>query len=85
LTLIPYTVDSKYDLQYTVENVRTGERYSASVADSYHTTVEFFLMFAAPIATRGQKETMNALADHLYQQLRDGGAFSTEGTGLGVR
>ena len=28
-------------------------------------------MFAAPFSTRGQTKTMNALADHLYQQLRD--------------
>ena len=75
LFLLPYTVDSKFDLQYVVENVRTGEKYSASVEDSYHTTVELLLFLAAPVASRGERQTMNALADHLYQQVRDEGAF----------
>ena len=76
LLLLPYTVDSKFDLQYIVEDVRTGEKYSASVADSYHTTVSLLLLPAAPVALRGQRQTMNALADHLYEQVRDAGAFS---------
>jgi hypothetical protein len=75
LFLLPYTVDTKYDLQYVVENVKTGEKFSAAVEDSYHTTVELLLFVAAPIAARGQSKTMDAIADHLYDQLRRKGAF----------
>lgn len=76
--LLPYTVDTKFDVQYVVENVATGEKYSASAADSYHTTVELLLLLAAPISARGQTETMNAIADNLYKQLQDAGAFSAQ-------
>jgi hypothetical protein len=75
LFLLPYTVDTKYDVQYVLENVKTGEKFSAAVEDSYHTTVELLLFLAAPIATRGQSKTMDAIADHLYEQLRRKGAF----------
>ena len=75
LLILPYTVDTKYDIQYTIENRRTGQRFSASVADSYHTTIELLLFVAAPVAMRGADRTWNAMADHLYEQLRAQGAF----------
>jgi hypothetical protein len=75
LLLLPYSVDTSYDVQYTLEKVATGERYSAGVADGFHTTVELLLMFAAPVSMRGLNATMDAMSDHLYQQLRDEGAF----------
>ena len=52
------------------ENALAGKRCSAEVADSYHTTVELFLVFAAPVSTRGQKKTMGGMADHVYDQLQ---------------
>lgn len=78
LLIIPYTVNTSYDIQYVFENVRTGQRYSASVEDSVHTTVELLLFLVFPISGRGQAETMDAMADHLYQQLVEKGAFSRE-------
>jgi hypothetical protein len=75
LLLLPYSVDTKYDVQYVLEDVKTGEKFSAAVEDSYKTTVELLLFVAAPIATRGQSKTMDAMADHLYEQLRRKGAF----------
>jgi hypothetical protein len=75
LLIIPYTVDTKYDVQYVLENVKTGAKFSASVEDSYHTIVELFLFLALPISARGQSETMDNMADHLYEQLRAQGAF----------
>lgn len=69
LLVIPYTVDTKYDIQYTLEMVDAGLRCSAEVADSYHTTIELLLMFAAPIAGRGQQQTMDAMGDHVFEQL----------------
>jgi hypothetical protein len=75
LFILPYTVDTKFDVQYVVENVKTGQKFSSAVEDSYGTTVELLLFLAAPIATRGQSKTMDAIADHLYEQLRSKGAF----------
>lgn len=81
LLLLPYTVDTKLDLQFTLEEVGTGQRYSAEVADSYHTTVELLLFLAAPVALRGQSQTFDNIADHLYEQLRAKGAFGAAAPG----
>lgn len=78
LLILPYTVDSKYDIQYTLEDTRTGARHSAAVADSYHTTVELFLFLAAPVSLRGADQTWTAMGDHIYQQLREQGAFEEQ-------
>jgi len=75
LTLIPYTVDTKWDIQYTLEDARTGARYSAGVEDSTSEIVEFLLLPALPWAFRGQQQTFERMADHLYQQLHEQGAF----------
>lgn len=75
LLIIPYTVNTTYDVQYVLENVKTGERYSGAVEDSFHTTVELLLFLALPFSSRGQSRTMDAMADHLYEQLRAKGAF----------
>lgn len=81
LLLLPYTVNTSYDVQYTLEKVATGERYSATVEDSFHTTVELLLFLAAPVSMRGFSSTMDAMSDHLYQQLRDKGAFAPPAPG----
>lgn len=70
LLILPYTVDTKYDIQYVYENTATGNRCSAEVADSYHTTIELLLFLAVPFSARGQQQTMESMADHLYDQLR---------------
>jgi hypothetical protein len=79
LFIFPYSVDTKYDVQYTIENPKTGQRYSASVADSYGTTVELLLFLAAPFSMIGASHTWDAMADHLYDQLRSQGAFDSAG------
>ncbi len=77
LFVIPYTVDTKYDIQYVYENTRTGARCSAEVIDSYHTTVELLLFLAAPFSTRGLNKTMNSMGDHIYDQLQRECGFGT--------
>jgi hypothetical protein len=79
LTLIPYTVDTKWDVQYTLEDARTGKRYSAGVEESMWAIVDLLLFPALPFAFRGEHETFENMADHLYQQLREQGAFTTDG------
>ncbi len=80
LLILPYTVNTSYDVQYTAENVRTGDKFSAGVADGFHATVELFLVFAAPWSMRGFNATMDAMADHLYLQLVEQGAFAPSGS-----
>jgi hypothetical protein len=75
LLILPYSVDSQYDVQYTVENVKTGEKYSAGVEEGYTTWVELLLFLAAPFSLRGADQTFDRMADHLYEQLRSQGAF----------
>lgn len=77
LLLLPYPVDTRYDIQYTIENVKTGAKYSAAVEDSYTTWIEFLLLVAAPVSTRGASKTWDHMADHLYEQLRAQGAFGS--------
>jgi len=75
LFLIPYSVDTRFDIQYTLENVKTGAKFSAGVEDSYKTWSELLLFVAAPFSMRGASKTWNSMADHLYEQLRAEGAF----------
>lgn len=75
LLVLPYSVDTKYDIQYTLENGRTGDRFSAGVAESYETWVELLLVLAAPVSTRGMSDTMDRMSLHLYEQLRVQDAF----------
>jgi hypothetical protein len=74
--LIPNTVDNRYDIQYTLVNVKTGAKYSASVEDRYEMWSELFLVFALPWSGRGASKTWDLMADHLYEQLRAQGAFA---------
>ena len=69
LFVLPYTVDTKYDIQFLYQNTKTGTECSAEVAASYHTIVELLLFVAAPVATKGMNETFDAMAAHLYDQL----------------
>lgn len=75
LTLLPYSVTQHYDLQYVLEDVRSGTKYSASVQESDKAWVQLFLLFALPVGQRGHEQTVQSMGDHLYQQLSRQGAF----------
>jgi hypothetical protein len=75
LFLVPYTVTQSYDIQYSLVDVKTGKKFSASVQESNKTYVELFLLFALPVAQRGQTQMMERMGDHLYEQLYRQGAF----------
>lgn len=76
LLLIPHYVDTRFDIQYTLENVDTGAKFSAGVDDGYEMWSELFLIFALPFSDRGASKTLDGMADHLYEQLRAQGAFA---------
>jgi len=75
LLIVPHSIEQNYDIQYTLENVRTKEEFGASVVDSYKQWTELFLLFAAPWSGRGAQSTIDAMALHVYDQLRRDGAF----------
>lgn len=75
LSLIPYSVEQSYDLQFTLRDPKTDVKYSASVRESNTTYVELFLIFALPFGVRNELEMMARMGDHLYDRLRREGAF----------
>jgi hypothetical protein len=75
LMLLPYSVTQNYDVQYVLEDVRSGRKYSAGVQESDKTWVELLLIFALPVAHRGHTETVRNMGDHLYEQFHRQGAF----------
>lgn len=79
LMLLPYEVTQHYDIQYTVEDVKSGKKYSASVQESDKAYVELFLLFALPVAQRGHQDTVQRMGDHLFEQLYRQGAFRDAG------
>jgi len=83
LTLLPYTVTTEWDIRYTVEDVKNGKNYSASVQESYESYVELFLVFTFPVATRNYRETIQRIGDHLYNELYSQGAFQQSAAAAG--
>jgi len=75
LLVIPHTIEQKYDIQYTLEDVRTKEKYGASIEASYTQWSQLFLIFALPWSGSGARTTHELMAEHLYDQLLRGGAF----------
>ena len=75
LTLAPYWVTRHYDLQVTLEDVATAQRYGACVQGEDKTYVETLLLLALPFAHRGHRATAQRMGDHLYEQFHRQGAF----------
>ena len=75
LFVIPYSIEQKFDIQYTLEDVRSKQKYGAAVEESYTQWSELFLIFALPWSAKGSSAAYEAMADHLYDQLRSEGAF----------
>lgn len=75
LYVIPHFIDTKYDIQFTLEDSVSGKRYSASVQDNTLVWWELLLLLALPVASSGADHTYDVMADHLYDQLRSQGAF----------
>lgn len=76
LFLVPYYVDTHLNLVYEVTDRRTGKKWRAEASDSFNTTVGLLLFPVAPFTQGGRIKTMDRLAAHLYQKLKDQGAFT---------
>jgi len=75
LFLIPYTVTTNYDIQFTLTDVKSGKKYSANVEESNKAYSELFLLFALPFTAHNQQSMFERIGDHLYHQLYQQGAF----------
>ena len=75
LFLIPYTVTTNYDIQFTFADAKTGKKYTGSVEESNKAYVELFLLFALPFAANNESAMFERIGDHLYDQLYRQGAF----------
>ena len=73
--LVPSSSHLALDLHYSARERATGRVFEAKASDSVSVTWETFLVFAAPFAHDGIDQTFTRLANHLYQQLYDAGAF----------
>jgi hypothetical protein len=75
LFALPYYVDTRYDVVYRVRDNRTGRTYRGAVNASYMTWVSLFLLPASPWAMHGRTTAFERIADHLYLELYQEGAF----------
>jgi hypothetical protein len=75
LFILPYSVETKLDLVYTLEHVASGRKFGAKATDSVRTVTQLLLLPITPFGMGGATRTYNRLADHLYEQLAEKGAF----------
>lgn len=75
LAVIPYSVNSKMDIRYSLENSETGCVFEADASDSYKTFVGLLLIPATPFSQGGKNRTFARLSNSLYGQLAEQGAF----------
>lgn len=78
LYLIPNSVNTHLDLVYTLQAATGGRVYEAKASDSYRTVQQLFLLPITPFAMGGSMRTHNRLADHLFDQFAEQGAFDPE-------
>lgn len=75
LFLIPYWVNTRLDVVYQLEHVGSGRKFEAKASDSYLSITQLLFLPVSPFAMGGLMRTYNRLADHLYEQLAEQGAF----------
>ena len=64
-----------YDLQIELRELPNGQYWLAQVRDVDRTYIGALMLAALPVADRGHAETVHRMADALYRQLREQGAF----------
>ena len=78
LYVIPHYVDTEFDLHFTVENTETGCSFEAEVVDSYNTVISLILLPLLPFSQIGASHTFDRIADNLYAQIVEQGAFEKD-------
>jgi hypothetical protein len=75
LLVIPYYVDTEFDLRFSVENAETGCVFEARVTDSYNTIASLLFLPITFFAQGGARRTFDRIASNFYLQLAEQGAF----------
>jgi len=75
LFLLPYSVNTSYDLTYKLENVKTGKKYTAKVFEDMSTVMWLLYFPALPFAFVGADNTMENISENIYQNFVQQGAF----------
>ena len=78
LTLIPYSVNSKMDLSYSLRNAESGCVFNAIASDSFNTIIGLLLLPISPFTQGGRTRTYDRIANNLYSQLATQGAFQEQ-------
>lgn len=75
LFTLPYPVTNRYEVELALRDP-TGATYVARAETVDETWVGLALLVGLPFAERGHQEEMTRLAEALYAELRDQGAFA---------
>ena len=78
LLIIPYNVDTSYDLIYELEEVNTGKKYTTEVSEDMTSTQWLLFLPAFPFSFIGALNTYGRLSEHVYQDFVKQGAFSSD-------
>jgi len=75
LLVIPHYVTQNYDVIYTMRDPRTNRSFRAQASDDYTVTMGLLLFPFTPFFQGGRSETWDRIANSLFQQLQQQGAF----------
>ncbi len=75
LTIFPYTVTQRYDLTLVLQELKSRRAYHATVTGWDVTYVSILVVPAFPFGFGGHDATVEQMADSLYAQFRQQGAF----------
>lgn len=75
LFIIPDSINTTYDLEYALKNVKTGKTYTSKVTDNVKSVHWLLFSLAFPFSGNGQITTMDRISEHVYQDFVRQGAF----------
>lgn len=76
LMLVPSSSTLMYDLKVELIDNRTQRRYEATAKNGVTTTMQILFLPALPFSWIGGKHAVDDIADHLYHELHEQGAFT---------
>jgi len=77
LFVIPYYVDTRFSLEYELVERTSGRRYRAAANNEFVTVVSLLLLPISPFMQGARHRALSRIADHVYQDLHEQGAFQT--------
>jgi hypothetical protein len=77
LFVIPYYVDTRYALQYELVEKNSGRTFKSSASNEFLTLVSLLFIPISPFMQGARHRALVRLADHMYEDLHDQGAFQT--------